>query len=111
MLSVRVKYGYGYRSPTVANNGIAPAKLWYGYNDLSKLRIFGSQSWAVSLPKQGKLEPRAEKVRMVGYSGGGYRVWNDKKHEVIISRDVVFDENNVKYVEESREEMNGLKYI
>ncbi|KAG5861730.1 hypothetical protein JTB14_000614 [Gonioctena quinquepunctata] len=40
------------RSPTEANGGETPAQRWYKKNDLSKLRVFGSQAWAVILPRQ-----------------------------------------------------------
>lgn len=62
------------RSPTKANKGNPPAKMWYGYNDLSKLRVFGNRAWMVKLLKQNKLDTRTESTIMVGYNGGGYRL-------------------------------------
>lgn len=85
------------RSPTEANNGETPASRWHKNNDLSKLRIFGSETWAVVLPKQSKLEKRAKHCIMVGYSGGGYRLWDYKKDEIFCSRDVRFNEKQTDY--------------
>lgn len=41
-----------------ANQDTTPATIWYGKNDLTKLRIFGSQAWHAILPKPSKLEKR-----------------------------------------------------
>ncbi|KAG5893279.1 hypothetical protein JTB14_002682 [Gonioctena quinquepunctata] len=87
------------RSPTEANGGETPAQRWYKKNDLSKLRVFGSQARAVILPRQSKLEKRAQPCIMVGYTGAGYRLWNYEKNEIISSRDVRFNERNTNYNE------------
>lgn len=34
---------------------------------------------------------------MVGYASNGYRLWNPKTNEIILSRDTTFDENNFKF--------------
>lgn len=94
------------RSPTKALNGEIPAMKYYGRLDLNKLRIFGAKVWVLKLPREGKLEPRALEMRMIGYSGAGYRLWNPKNDEIVISRDVTFDENNFKYVPECHEQIN-----
>ncbi|KAG5867482.1 hypothetical protein JTB14_000231 [Gonioctena quinquepunctata] len=86
-------------SPTEANSGETPAQRWYNKNDLSKLRVFGIQAWAVILPRQSKQEKRAEPCIMVGYTGAGYRLWNNEKNEIISSRDVRFNERNTNYNE------------
>lgn len=90
------------RSPTAANNGGIPAERWYGKNDLSRLRIFGSKAWIVKLPKEDKLEPRSKPVIMVGYCGGGYRLWDPEENKIIISRDVTFDEQTLKFEENKK---------
>lgn len=46
------------------------------------------------LPKASKLEPRALEMRVVGYAGAGYRLWNTENNSIIISRDVTFDEHD-----------------
>lgn len=68
------------RSPTRALNGKIPGEIFLGKENLKKMRIFGSKAWAYKLPKENKLEPRATEVRMVGYAGAGYRVWNPKNN-------------------------------
>ncbi|KAG5869372.1 hypothetical protein JTB14_030357 [Gonioctena quinquepunctata] len=78
---------------------VTPAQRWNKKNDLSKLRVFGSQAWAVILPRQSKLEKRAQPCIMVGYTGAGYRLWNYEKNESISSRDVRFNETNTNYNE------------
>jgi len=43
------------------------------------------------------LEPRAKKGVFVGYRDGvkGYRIWFPSKKRVILSKNVVFDENSM----------------
>lgn len=36
-------------------------------------------------------------MRMIGYANNGYKLWNPKTDEIIVSRDVRFDENNTRY--------------
>lgn len=41
------------------------------------MKIFGCKAWVYNLPKNGKLEPRATEMRMVGYAsanGGIHKV-------------------------------------
>lgn len=87
------------RSPTAALNGGIPAEKWYGKNDLTLLRVFGSKAWVTKIPKLDKLEPRGIPAVMVGYCGGGYRLWVPQENEIIISRDVVFDEYKIMFEE------------
>ncbi|XP_074306515.1 uncharacterized protein LOC141641765 [Silene latifolia] len=58
-------------------------------------RAFGSTAYYhVS---EGKLEPRAKKGVFVGYGDGvkGYRIWSPSEGRIILSRNVVFDENSM----------------
>jgi hypothetical protein len=84
------------RSPHTWINLKTPFKMWSGKPaDYSVLRVFGSTtSYHVS---EGKLEPRAKKGVFVGYGDGvkGYRIWSSAESRVILSRDVVFDENSM----------------
>ena len=64
---------------------------------MNRLRIFGARAWAIILPKTDKLEKRAQELRMVGYAGTGYRLWEPQTNEIIISRDVRFDEREIRY--------------
>lgn len=88
------------RSPTSCLKGKTPAEVWFGKNDLSRLRVFGSKAWVVNLKRTNKLQPRAKATRFVGYVRGGYRLWNPEENNIIESRDVIFDESKYKYVQE-----------
>ncbi|XP_074278171.1 uncharacterized protein LOC141601767 [Silene latifolia] len=70
--------------------------MWSGKSaDYSILMAFGSTAYYhVS---EGKLEPRAKKGVFMGYGDGvkGYRIWSPSEGRVILSRNVVFDENSM----------------
>ncbi|BES99547.1 Hypothetical protein2 [Nesidiocoris tenuis] len=92
------------RSPSKAIDNQVPAQIYLSNLNLDRLRIFGAKAWYLKLPKQGKLEPRGREARMVGYSGAGYRLWDPELNEIIISRDVTFDEKNFKFKQDLNEE-------
>ena len=64
-------------------------------SDISHLRTFGCSAYAHQ--SEGKLEPRALKCVFLGYPQGtkGYRLWvkDGRGFKTIISRDVIFNEN------------------
>ncbi|KAJ8893776.1 hypothetical protein PR048_006376 [Dryococelus australis] len=68
------------RSPTSALQNRTPASVWFGENDLPKLKVFGSQANMLKLPRESKLEPRSKLMIM------------DK---IVSSRDVTFNESKV----------------
>ncbi|KAJ8884930.1 hypothetical protein PR048_011126 [Dryococelus australis] len=91
------------RSPTSALQNRTPASVLFGENDLSKLRVFGSQAYMLKLSRESKLEARAKPMIM------------DK---IVRSRDVTFNESKVgvgndtaRYqginIEEENEHLNG----
>lgn len=90
------------RCTSIAINYETPCEVLYGTRDLDKLRAFGAKAWAYILPKQDKLSERARECRMVGYSRTGYNLWDPKNNEIIISRDVRFDENDIIYKESNQ---------
>jgi hypothetical protein len=58
--------------------------------------VFGSEAWAHILDEKRKsLQPKSEKCIFVGYSEDvkGYRLLQPHSNEIIIRRDVKFDEN------------------
>ena len=62
------------------------------------MRIFGCSAYAHVHDKQRrKLDSKAEKYRLVGYSfySRGFRLYSGAKREVVIRRDVIFDESDV----------------
>lgn len=96
------------RSPSWAINFNTPCFMKNGHNDLSRLRVFGSKAWTTIIPKQDKLSKRARPTRMVGYNTVGYRLWNPEDNTIIISRDVIFDESDFKYIEDKESEEEQL---
>jgi hypothetical protein len=90
------------RSPTASLDGITPYEAWFGFKPRVKhLRVFGSVCYAlVPKEKRTKLDSRSLKCTMIGYSDEkkGYRLLSDGKF--IVSRDVIFDENESKSADE-----------
>lgn len=93
------------RCPSSAINFKTPAEKRFGNKDLAKLRVFGAKAWMHILPKQDKLSKRSKEMIFVGYGANGYRLWDSKNNDIIVSRDVRFDETKTKY----KEEMNKNK--
>ena len=77
-------------------------ELYFGTKtNLRHLRVFGSIAY-VHVPKEKwkKLEAKAEKCILVGYSDEqkGYKYYNPRTKQVRMSRDVVFDESAAWYL-------------
>lgn len=74
--------------------------VWQKTN-LSHVKVFGCVAY-IHVPKQlrKKLSPKSKQVRFVGYceTSKGYRFLDVDGEKIIISRDAVFDENNMKEV-------------
>lgn len=83
------------RCPCRTQSNRIPAEMWSNKRvDLSKLKIFGCKAFIhVPVEKRLKLDSKTKIGIMIGYNTNGYRLWDDKRQEVIISRNVVFDEN------------------
>jgi hypothetical protein len=86
------------RSPASAIHFKTPEEVWNGRPvDLSNLRVFGCAAFAHQY--EGKLDPRALKCVFLGYGEGvkGYRLWvrETKGYKIIISRNVVFNEDDL----------------
>ena len=84
------------RSPTSAIGNKIPNELWNMHSvSYSHLKVFGCIAFAHT--KQSKLEPRALKCIFIGYPEGikGHKLWCPDKKKVIVSRDVVFIENEI----------------
>ena len=64
--------------------------------DISHFRLFGCEAWAhIPNEKRKTLQRRSEKCIFFGYSEDvkGYRLLHPHSHDIIIRRDVKFDEN------------------
>ncbi|KAJ4720887.1 Retrovirus-related Pol polyprotein from transposon TNT 1-94 [Melia azedarach] len=84
------------RGPHTGINLKTPFEVWSGKSaDYSNLRAFGCTVYYHV--NEGKLEPRAKKGVFVGYGDGvkGYRIWSPSEKRVVLSRNVVFDENSM----------------
>jgi transposase InsO family protein len=85
------------RTPTKALKNITPEEYWTKIKpDVSHFRVCGSISWA-HIPDENRkaLHPKSEKCIFVGYSKDvkGYILLQPHCNEIIIRRDVKFDEN------------------
>jgi hypothetical protein len=84
-------------TPTKALKNITLEEAWNKIKpDVSHFHVFGSVAWAHILDEKRKaLQPKSEKCIFVGYSEDvkGYRLLQPHCNEIIIRRDVKFDEN------------------
>jgi transposase InsO family protein len=84
-------------TPTKALKNITPEEAWTKIKpDVSHFHVFGSIAWAhIPDEKRKALQPKSEKCIFVGYSEDvkGYRLLQPHCNEIIIRRDVKFDEN------------------
>ena len=84
------------RTPTKALNDITPEEAWSKIKpDVSHFRVFGSEAWAhIPDEKRKALQPKSEQCIFVGYSEEvkGYRLLQPHSKNIIIRRDVKFDE-------------------
>jgi len=85
------------RSPTVALDNITPYEAWYGEKpDLHHLRILGCTTYVhVPEEKRVKLDSHTLKGQLIGYgtATNHWKVWIPEHGDVIVSRDVKFDES------------------
>ncbi|CAN0920234.1 Retrovirus-related Pol polyprotein from transposon TNT 1-94 [Linum grandiflorum] len=84
------------RSPTKAVQNKTPFQAWHHKRpQVDNLKVFGCIAYAhISTPNRDKFDQKGEKLIFIGYSdeSKGYRLYNPLKNEVVISRDVIFDE-------------------
>ena len=83
-------------------HGCTPFEKWYFKQpDISHLRVFGSPAYA-HIPKElrKKLDNKTKECFFLGYSNTSkaYRLWDSQRCSVILSRDVVFDEDSALHV-------------
>lgn len=85
------------RSPSIPLGGNCPEVAFSGKPlDLSNLCVFGCAGYVHQM--NDKLEPRSKLCVFLGYPDGvkGYRLWvkGEPGFKIVISRNVVFNENN-----------------
>lgn len=84
------------RSPSSATDYKLPEELWSGKRPgIKHLRRFGAAAYVHT--RQAKTSPRAVKGYFVGYPDGvkGFRVWLPEEKKCVISRNVIFHEEEV----------------
>ncbi|GKV22443.1 hypothetical protein SLEP1_g32316 [Rubroshorea leprosula] len=85
------------RSPTVSLNMKTPEEVWSGKPaNYSFLRIFGCDAYVwVPMEKRTKVDKNSKRCIFLGYETGTkrYRLWDPTARKLIISRDVVFNED------------------
>ena len=84
-------------SPINSLQGGTLEAAWIQFKQtVSHFRVFGCEAWAhISDEKRKALQPKSEKCIFVGYSKDvkGYRILHPHSHDIIIRRDVKYDEN------------------
>ena len=88
------------RVPTTAHKvPTTPYQMWYDRKpDISHLRTFGCTAYAYVAPElRQKLDDKAETMIHMGYSlrSKGYRLYDLEKRNIVIRRDVIFDESKL----------------
>lgn len=85
-------------SPTKAVQNQTPYEAWKGRRPrVGHLRIFGSIAYVLNTSEnQQKLDSKSEKCIFIGYcpKSKAYRLYNPKDGKLIVSRNVMFDENS-----------------
>lgn len=81
------------------SGNVTPFEMWNGRKpNLNHLRVFGSRCWyTVRTTLPSKLDARAREAILIGYARRtqGYKLWDESKKKVVVSRDVKFDELGV----------------
>jgi len=100
------------RLPGSTNSNKTPFEIWFGVQpSLSHLGVFGCTAYR-HIPAQNhrKLDRRGQKCQLIGYEENSgsrvYRVYDKKTGQVLVTRDVVFDEKpNENILESEAEQM------
>lgn len=82
------------RLPSETIQRKTPYEVWHSKRpDISNIQEFGTFVYAKNLGKLKKLEPRGKKLRIVGYTNNGYRLWNGEKRRIEVGRDLTILNN------------------
>lgn len=94
---------------TSSLENITPSEVWSKFNTVKHFKTFGCLAYSHILDqRRTKLDNKSEKVIFIGYieTSKAYKLYNPKTKKVILSRDVVFDENKT-WDELSDKDKNG----
>ncbi|KAH9735931.1 hypothetical protein KPL71_017911 [Citrus sinensis] len=87
------------RSPSTAIGLKTAIEMWTGKPaDYSYLHAFGCPvSVMYNAQERTKLDPKSRRCIFLGYADGvkGYRLWDPTAHKIVISRDVIFIEDQL----------------
>ncbi|KAH9802840.1 retrovirus-related pol polyprotein from transposon TNT 1-94-like protein [Citrus sinensis] len=87
------------RSPSTAIGLKTSTEMWTGKPaDYSYLHAFGCSMYVMyNAQKRTKLDPKSRRCIFLGYADGvkGYRLWDPTAHKIVISRDVIFIEDQL----------------
>ena len=102
------------RSPTKALSQMTPQEAWRGEKpSVDHFRVFGCHSY-VHIPKdeRKKQDLKSKKSIFLGYgsTSKGYRLYNFTKKKVILSRDVIFNEQKFGH-DDIGQETESHKYV
>ena len=88
------------RCATKAMRNATPFEVWFKEKPwVNHLRVFGCTAYAyVAKDERGKLDSKAQRCIFLGYGTEtkGYRLYDQMKKRVFLSRDVVFNKSEVK---------------
>ncbi|KAH9659545.1 hypothetical protein KPL70_023885 [Citrus sinensis] len=87
------------RSPSTAIGLKTAMEMWTEKPaDYSYLHVFGCHVYVMyNAQERTKLDPKSRRCIFLGYADGvkGYRLWDPTAHKIVISRDVVFVEDQL----------------
>ncbi|KAE8674058.1 hypothetical protein F3Y22_tig00111769pilonHSYRG00329 [Hibiscus syriacus] len=87
------------RSPRASLAGKVAEEVWTGHDvSFDNLRIFGCPAYVhVPADERSKLDAKSKECIFLGYKKGvkGFKFWDPVAKKVVISRDVVFDEQSM----------------
>ncbi|KAE8680841.1 pentatricopeptide repeat-containing protein [Hibiscus syriacus] len=87
------------RSPRASLAGKVAEEVWTGHDvSFDNLRIFGCPAYVhVPADERSKLDAKSKECIFLGYNKGvkGFKFWDPVAKKVVISRDVVFDEQSM----------------
>lgn len=94
------------RTPSQRLKWKTPIEMFTGKKpDLSYFRVFGCKAFVLTQKerRQNKLTPKAKVMTFVGYEPGskGYRFWDSNSRQIVVSRDVTFDERTFPHQKDS----------
>jgi len=85
------------RCPTKSLQAVTPEEAWSGHKpSVTHLRVFGCVAYAkIADARRTKLDDKSEKCIFVGYGDRrmGYKLYNPITKKIIMSRDVIFEED------------------